>query len=241
MDGDDTLRRMTSLRLGQASGLVLLGLLGVLYITPILIMVLGPDHEEEVGTKTHAIEKQQTQGSAGDTNWIVLPEASTVEFEALQYGQPFKGRFLQFDAAITFDPNNLAASTVLVTIPVSGISTGDSARDAQARDPQWFDAATYPQIVFFTQSISAGVGPGQYLAHGTLTMRGITKPIDLPFFLAIEEQNGTRTARMQADITVNRLDFGIGQGEWAKTDVIADAIRIAVRLQAVANPPAAGQ
>ena len=148
---------------------------------------------------------------------------------------------MQFDAAIKFDPDNLAASTVLVTIPVSGISTGDSARDAQARDPQWFDAATYPQIVFFTQSITVGTAPGQYVASGMLTMRGVSKPLDLPFTLVIEEQNGTRTARMEADVTVNRLDFGIGQGEWAKTDVIADPITIAVRLQAVANPPAPGQ
>jgi polyisoprenoid-binding protein YceI len=42
---------------------------------------------------------------------------------------------------------------------------------------------------------------------------------------------------MTAEIEIKRLDFGIGQGQWAKTDVIGDTIRIFIRLQATPLAP----
>jgi cytochrome b561/polyisoprenoid-binding protein YceI len=235
IDGDDTLRRMTFQNLTRAGGLVLLGILGLIYLAPVAVMVLGPEDEERVA-QTVSGNVPVTQTQSGDTDWCVLPE-SAIEFEATQYGQTFKGAFKNFTAAIRFNPDDLTASQVLVAIPVSGITTGDSNRDTQARSADWFNEAQFPQAVFQTSLIEKTEGTDQYKANGSLTLRGISKEIDLPFTLTITEQNGTRLANMTAEIEIKRLDFGIGQGQWAKTDVIGDTIRIFIRLQATPLAP----
>ncbi|MDQ0466681.1 polyisoprenoid-binding protein YceI [Caulobacter ginsengisoli] len=159
--------------------------------------------------------------------WSVDKPASKIAFASSFGGTAFSGSFRTWDAQVRFDPNNLPGSSVVVTIDTAAVSTGDPDRDKTLPDTPWFASAKYPKAVFRTQSFRA-LGGGRYQAIGTLTLRGVTKPLTLPFTLAITGPN----AKMTAQMGLNRLAFGVGQGEWAKTNVIPSTVNLTISLTA---------
>lgn len=159
--------------------------------------------------------------------WTVDKAASKIGFSSSFGGEAFSGGFRTWDAQIRFDPKNLAGSSAVVTIDTSSVSTGDNDRDKTLPDVPWFASTQYPKATFRTQSFKA-LGGGRYQAIGTLTLRGVSKPLTLPFTLTIAGQN----AKMTATMGLNRLAFGVGQGQWAKTDVIPSTVNLSISLTA---------
>ena len=159
-------------------------------------------------------------------HWKVSP-GSTLTFTTAWSGTPVEGRFERWKADILFAPKALDRSKVTVTIDMGSAKTGDEQRDASLPAPDWFDSASHPNAVFtanrFTQS-----GEGRYVAHGTLTLRGVTKPLDLPFQLKIDGAKATVSARASLD----RIAFGVGQGEFTATDQIPAKVGLRVQLRA---------
>ena len=159
-------------------------------------------------------------------HWKVA-QGSTLTFATSWGGDAVQGRFDRWKADILFGPLALDRSKVTVTIDMGSARTGDEQRDASLPSPDWFDSAAHPSAVFtatrFTQS-----GEGRYVAHGTLTLRGVSKPLDLPFDLRIEGAKATVGARANLD----RLAFGVGQGEFAATDQIPAKVAVRVQLRA---------
>jgi polyisoprenoid-binding protein YceI len=159
--------------------------------------------------------------------WTVDKAASKVAISSTFDGQTVGGSFRKWDADIRFDPKDLAHSSARVSIDVGSAATGDADRDSALPDTPWFFAAKYPKATFVTHSFKA-LGANRYAAQGDLTIRGVTKPLTLPFSLVITGD----TAKMNAAVSVNRLAFGVGQGEWATTEVIPAAVQVTIALTA---------
>lgn len=159
--------------------------------------------------------------------WVVDHAASKVGIGSTFDGQAVSGSFRKWDADIRFDPKDLAHSSVTATIDVGSASTGDADRDAALPDTPWFYAAKFPKATFVSHSFKA-LGGNRYEAAGELTIKGVTKPLTLPFALVITGN----TAKMNAAVSVNRLAFGVGQGEWATTEVIPAAVQVTIALTA---------
>lgn len=161
--------------------------------------------------------------------WRVDTRSSNVAFgytyEDESGATDFNGRFTSWRADIRFDPDNLDASSVVVTIQTASASTGVTAHDGALPGAEWFDAAAHPTATFRTTRIRASEGGG-YEARGDLTIKGETRRVDLPFRLTI---NGDRAA-MTGTLTLDRRDFGVGAG--AADDLISREIRINVRVDA---------
>lgn len=164
--------------------------------------------------------------AAGPVAWRVQP-GSTLGFTASWSGQPVRGRFDRWLADVRFSPDALDRSKVTVVIDVASINTGDQQRDAVLPSADWFDAAGHPKAVF-TATRFTKTGPDSYLAHGTLQVRGVTKPQDLPFRLKITGDK----AEVSGVTTLDRTSFGIGQGEWSSTDQIPAKVTVSVSLTA---------
>lgn len=159
--------------------------------------------------------------------WQVVVEDSRLGFVATQLGAPFEGRFGEFVSEIAFDKDDLAASGATVTIEVGSLDTGEDQRDDQARGPDFFDVAAHPQAIFTTNTIRAD-GSG-YVADGTLVMKGVSKPLVLPFTLTYE---GEDTVRMVGSLKVDRTEWGVGTGEWLSGDTVGKEVEIAITLLA---------
>lgn len=164
-----------------------------------------------------------------------LQSDSQLLFHFVQSGVPFTGNFKRFEARIEFDPNKPEAGRINVNIDVASLDTQNSERDTMLRSPELFDTEKWPQAIFTADTIQARE-PRQYEARGTLTIRDITRPLSLPFTLKIgkvTDGDGDMMATARGEITVSRRDFGLGQGQWAATDIVADEVKIEIKIQAI--------
>lgn len=149
---------------------------------------------------------------------------STLAFASKYDGETFTGTFPGFSTKVSFDPANLASAKLDVSIPLAGAKTGSEDRDSTLQTHDFFNVARFAQARY-TASTIRSLGNGQYAADGTLQLRGVSKPVTLTF-------SWTPGARpvLSGKAMVKRLDFGIGQGDWADTGAIPDAVAISTRV-----------
>ncbi|MCG8357429.1 MAG: YceI family protein [Kiloniellales bacterium] len=165
--------------------------------------------------------------------WSVEPESS-VGFVARQAGAPVEGRFERFAAEVRFDAEDLEASRVAVVIEVASVNSESSDRDGVIRSKDLFDVETWPEARFEAARFEHA-GGDVYEAHGSLTMRDVTLDVVLPFDLKVEndpDDPALLRARAQGELSVMRLDYGVGQGQWRDTSVVADEVVIRIDITA---------
>jgi polyisoprenoid-binding protein YceI len=174
-------------------------------------------------------------GSAQAESWT-LEAGSAIRFEAYQQGAPVQGRFERFSAEILFDPDDLAGSRIEVAIEVASIATGHGDRDTALRSPNLFDAAQWPTARFASTRLEH-LGGEDYQAHGRLGIRDVQKDVLLPFTLRIAEHPhdaGLLRAEARGELTISRLDYGVGQGEWASTAAVGEKVVVMIEIVAAA-------
>ena len=165
------------------------------------------------------------------TSWTVDKAASRVGFEAAMNGEGFTGTFKRYDAQISFDPKDLKGSKAVVSIDMTSAFTNEQTRDESLPTADWFNADKFPRATFVTKGFTA-LGVGKYQAAGDLTLKGVSKPILLPFTLVISGD----TAKMTSAIIVNRLVFGVGQGQWKTEEAIPARVTVRIALTAKKAP-----
>jgi len=163
--------------------------------------------------------------------WVVDYAHSHIAFSSAVTGGAFTGIFRRWNAVIHFDPKDLAHSDVTATIDMASAATGNGDRDAELPDEDWFWTSHFPQATFVAHSFQAD-GPGLYRAPGVLTIRGVSKPLTLAFRLTVTGAS----ARMSAALQLNRLVFGVGQGEWKATDTVPAGVNLNLQLLAHRAP-----
>lgn len=158
--------------------------------------------------------------------WAVA-KSSTLGFSATWAGDSIEGQFKRWTADILFSPEALDRSKLTVSIDMSSAATGDDQRDSSLPSDDFFATAAHPKATF-TASKFRKTGEGRFVADGTLDLRGVKKPVSLPFSLKID--GDTATAR--GVTTLDRTAFGVGQGEWASTDQIGGKVKVSFAITA---------
>jgi polyisoprenoid-binding protein YceI len=154
----------------------------------------------------------------------VQAPGSTLIFASNYQGETFVGRFGGFDTRLSFDPANLAASRLDVTIQLAGSKTGNDDRDSTLADADFFNVGKFAQATFSASKFRA-LGGNQYAADGTLSLRGVSKPVTLTFTWTPGAQ-----PVLAGKATVKRLDFGVGGGDWADTATIPNDVAISTKV-----------
>ncbi len=183
------------------------------------------------------------QAVATDGNKVVLDEwsidtaHSNINFTITHFFTPVDGSFEEYSSEIIFDPNDLANSSIDVTIPVSSINTENERRDNHLKSDDFFNAEEWPNIHFTSNEIEQ-TGDNQFVAHGELTIRDVTREFELPFeLLGVMDhpmQEGQKVAGISANAQLNRTDYGVGVGDWAATAVVGDEVDIQLNLELTA-------
>jgi polyisoprenoid-binding protein YceI len=143
------------------------------------------------------------------------------------------GRFNAFDGKILFDDKDITKSSVNVTIKTTSINTDNSARDNDLRSAGFFDVEKFPEITF--QSKSVEKKGNDYVAHGTLTIHGVSKDVDLPFELKgpVEAGKG-KVMGAHGSLTINRQDYGVAKAP----GMVGNDVKIDLNVEARLAPPA---
>ena len=170
-------------------------------------------------------------GPAFASDWAVDAGRSRLGFSGVQVGVPFQGRFTRYDARITFDPAKPEAGSAVVVIDVTSARTGDAQRDEALPQADWFDAKGHGEARFEAHGFHMK-GSDAYEAPGTLTIRGTSRDVVLPFTLAISGD----TAHAQGRLQLVRTAFGVGQGAWSSGQWVALDVGVDVDLVATRVP-----
>jgi polyisoprenoid-binding protein YceI len=164
--------------------------------------------------------------------WKIDTAKSNLIFSGTQQGAGFEGKFTDFSGTIKFDPDKPAGAGGTVTVTMSSATTNSPDRDQYLGQDAWFAADKFPTATYAITGIEK-IANNQFVAHGNLTIRDKTMPLNLPFTFSLDIGTGATIAHAIGEARLNRLDFGVGQGEWTDTSMIGNEIVVKVIVTAV--------
>ena len=165
---------------------------------------------------------------AGGQTYDSVGAQSSLTYTFIQAGAENQGRFKSFE--VSFDP---AAGRLDVVIDMSSFDTGDQQRNGTLGGRDFFDVAQYPQSRFTAQRIEK-TATG-YEATGSLTLRGVTRSISVPFSWRTATLQGHSVGYLSGQLTLRRLDYGVGQGEWQSTEWVGNDVTVRYSLTLTAT------
>ena len=172
-----------------------------------------------------AILLAATPALAPAQSWTVDHDHSTLGFSGSYDGGPFRGVFKTFDAAITYDPADLAGARFDVTVDLASVDTNSTERDDMLKGSDFFDLERTPKAHFVTTAFRTDAS-GAVTAQGTLELHGITQPVTLTVTFTPDGEHATLDVRT----TLQRADWKLGDGtDWEA--ISADiAVEASLRL-----------
>ena len=173
-------------------------------------------------------------GPAAAEPWSIKGAESHITFTFYQQGEPKDGFFESWTGFIDFDPADPSTARIDISIDTPSIGTGNDQRDGTLRSAAFFDVARWPEARFTSTRVEK-TGPDIYDAHGTLTMRDKTRNVVLPFELKLSPAEGRFRAHAKGAVTISRLDYDIGLGEWAGTGTVGEEVVIRIDISALSQ------
>ena len=176
--------------------------------------------------------------AAANSNWQIDPAHSSAQFSVRHMAiSTVRGAFSKVTGSVVLDDQDLAKSTVEVTIDANSVDTRVPDRDNDLRSEKFFDVAHYPSITFKSRKVEQ-LAPGKLKVTGDLTIRGTTKEVVLdvegPTAPVKDPWGNTRNAAT-ATTKINRQDFGV---KWNATldnggVVVGDDVSIVIDVELV--------
>ena len=169
---------------------------------------------------------------ANPQTYTLQPTASTVAFETDFGPDKITGRMPVAQADLKLDFQNLAASTVAVTLDVTGAEASFPFAAQAMKGPKVLDSREFPTITFQSTGVSGTTSGAE--VTGNITIRGVTRPAQL--HATLFRPNGsapTDLSLLTIHLTgaVQRSDFGaVGWndmvGDQVRLDIVAQIARV---------------
>jgi polyisoprenoid-binding protein YceI len=173
-----------------------------------------------LGTLLHTTALAQAPAAAQ-----LQASGSEIVFTTRQMGVPVEGKFAKFSAQIALDPKKPESGSVAFNIDTGSARFGAPELDAEVPKAIWLSAQNFPQASFQSSGIKAA-GPGKFEVAGKLSIKGNTRDIVVP--VQLTQNGGTSTA--SGSFTIKRLDFKVGEAEWADTSMLANDVLVRFKL-----------
>jgi polyisoprenoid-binding protein YceI len=156
------------------------------------------------------------------------PEGSRLEITFRQMNVPVQAEFGQFSLEGRFDAEQPGQARAQVTIDTTSFDFGPGAEDynAEARGSDWLNTEQFPQATLVIDGAEAS-GENRFLAAGDLTIRGTTRPVQVPVTVTRDGEVRVFTG----EVTIQRLAFGVGTGDWADTSIVEDDVIVSFTLR----------
>jgi polyisoprenoid-binding protein YceI len=170
---------------------------------------------------------------AQTSTWTSDPAHSEVDFSVSHLTiSHVHGRFGHVAATVTYDAGDVAKCSVAATIDVTGVDTGEEARNNHLKTDSFFDVAKFPTATFTSTSVTKN--DDKLSIAGNLTLHGVTKPV----ILTAEGPTGPvpgmdhkQHAGFSASTTISRSAFGIGNQ--FPSGAIGDEVKLNIELDVV--------
>ena len=147
-----------------------------------------------------------------------------------------RGRFEAFEGVVRVEPGDLSTLEAEAVIQAASITTHDAERDAHMRSGDVLLVDEHPTLTFRSTGVR-GVKGSACTLDGDLTIRGVTRPVELKATFLGEDTDPGRDTRVafEARATVNRKDFGVNWGAVLEAGglLVGEDVRIVLEIQGV--------
>ena len=157
----------------------------------------------------------------------VALDKSKVNFSYKQMGVTMEGQFKKFSPQLSFDPAKAAQAKASIDIELASVDAGSAEADEEVVGKSWFNVKSFPKANFVSTQVKAA-GPHQFDVTGKLTIKGQSR--DVAFVLKHTPQGSNGV--LSGGFVIHRGDFSIGEGPWAKFDIVANDIQVNFQLTA---------
>ena len=154
----------------------------------------------------------------------LVPAQSEITFVAKQLGVPLNGRFKAFTTQTAFDPKAPQTSKIAFQVDLGSVTVSADA-DGELGKPDWFNIAKFPKATFQSSAIKA-LGGGKFEVAGKLAIKGNARDLIVPVTLV--QAGGLST--VTGTFPLKRLDFKVGDGDWADTSVVANDVQVKFKI-----------
>lgn len=160
-------------------------------------------------------------------DWALASGSGTLGFSGTQTGKTFEGHFEKYNGTISFDPAFPEAGHAKIIIDMASVTTSDSQRDGALPGHDWFDVKAFPTAIFEVKDFKAK-GGNVYDAEGTLTIKGVSKPVTLPLTIDISGSD----AHAKGHLQLVRSAFNVGIGPWSTGQWVALEVDVNINVTA---------
>ncbi|MFI5030690.1 MAG: YceI family protein [Reyranellales bacterium] len=140
------------------------------------------------------------------------------------------GSFKEWQGTVLVDDADAARSTVQVNVNTSSIQMMDAQQSEMLKDTDFFDVAKFPKMTYVSSTITR-TGDSTLKVEGAVTLRGITRPMELAVSVTDRKPDaaaGARYARFRAEGVLKRSEFGMVK----YIDVVGDTVDFSIRTDA---------
>lgn len=152
---------------------------------------------------------------------LVQPEQSAIGFVYQQMGVSVEGKFKRFTSQLRFDPAKLSAAKASFEVDLASVDTGSADGDQEVSGKTWFNTQAFPTAQFVSSGIKA-LGGNKYEVTGQMRIKGKSQAVVIPATFSAQGRNGV----FDGSFTLRRADFNLGEGVWAKFDIVANNVLI---------------
>lgn len=173
----------------------------------------------------------------GKSNWAIDPTHSEIGFKVKHMMfTNVSGKFTQFEASITNEDDAFETSTITFNADVNSVDTANADRDNHLRGADFFDAEKFGTLSFKSTGVQK-VKEGEYIIHGTLTIKDVTKDItlDAEYSGLMKDPWGNTKIGLSLTGKINRKDFGLTWNAALETGgvLVGEDIKLAAEVQFV--------
>lgn len=188
-------------------------------------------HSTNEKTDSSTVSSQPTDTST-EHGWVIDKSDSKLEFTATQKSAPTTGEFKNYEIKkLIFDPQNPAAAEVEIAIETGSISLSNTLVEQTLKSSSWFDVDEFPNATFKARNFKHQTD-NNYKLNGELTIKGITQKLPVSLSIKTIDKTSEKPASLKVEgtATIKRLNYQIGQGEWASTETINDEVILKINI-----------
>ncbi|MCB4358249.1 YceI family protein [Quatrionicoccus australiensis] len=157
----------------------------------------------------------------------VQADKSAINFTYKQMGVAVDGKFKRFSSQLAFDPARPASASASFDVELASVDTGAPEGDDEVAGKPWFNTKAFPTARFVSTGVKP-LGGNKYEVTGQLSIKGKTQPVVVPATFTAQGKSGT----FDGSFSIRRADFAIGEGSWAKFDIVANDVLIKFHITA---------
>lgn len=167
--------------------------------------------------------------------WNLDPTHAEVQFKVRHMMvSTVTGHFKQFNATVETQGDDISTAKVHFTAEMASITTNNEQRDGHLLSGDFFDVVNHPQLTFEGEKL-VKVDDENYKLTGTLTMRGVSKPItlDVEYGGMVQDPWGFTRTGFSLSGKLNRKDYGVSWSAVTEAGglVVSDEVKIHANVE----------